>query len=375
MHVGMATVFQNTGRALSDHQIYLNELALADMAEPLGFESIWGVEHHFTDYTMCPDVVQFLSYMAGRTKHVRLGSMVVVLPWHDPMRVAEQVSMLDHLSGGRMILGLGRGAGKVEFDGFRLDMGDSRELFVEYGEALLKGLESGVMEYHGKHYRQPATAIRPAPYKILPRPHLCRGRQPRERAHHGQARRRPPDHPAEAVARGREGAHRVQHALPRDQRQRRAAADLGRLDLRRRKRRAGARDGDEIHRRLLPHGARPLPVRGAHMKNQRGYEYYAKMNEKLAVYGDQKAIEFFADLQVYGTPEQVYDKVLAIHKQTNNSAYVGVFSYAGMPHEEAARNMRLFAATVMPELRKFDAGATIDRVAMLPDLRFAVAAE
>ena len=82
---------------------------------------------------------------------------------------------------------------------------------------------------------------------------------------------------------------------------------------------------------------------GAHMKNQRGYEYYAKMNEKLAVYGDQKAIEFFADLQVYGTPEQVHDKIMAIHKQTNNSAYVGVFSYAGMPHEEAARNMRLFA--------------------------------
>ena len=88
MHVGMAAVFQNTGRALSDRQIYLNELALADMAEPLGFESIWSVEHHFTDYTMCPDVVQFLSYMAGRTRHVRLGSMVVVLPWHDPVRVA-----------------------------------------------------------------------------------------------------------------------------------------------------------------------------------------------------------------------------------------------------------------------------------------------
>ena len=83
---------------------------------------------------------------------------------------------------------------------------------------------------------------------------------------------------------------------------------------------------------------------GEHMKNQRGYEYYAKMNEKLAVYGDQKAIEFFADLQVYGTPEQVYEKIMTIHKQTNNSAYVGVFSYAGMPHEEAARNMRLFAS-------------------------------
>ncbi|MBL0901146.1 MAG: LLM class flavin-dependent oxidoreductase, partial [Reyranella sp.] len=163
----MAAVFQNTGRALSDRQIYLNETALADMAEPLGFESIWSVEHHFTDYTMCPDVVQFLSYMAGRTKTVRLGSMVVVLPWHDPMRVAEQISMLDHLSGGRMILGLGRGAGKVEFDGFRLDMGDSRELFVQYVEALLKGPGTLLMESIGNTYRPTPTANWPPPVKGL----------------------------------------------------------------------------------------------------------------------------------------------------------------------------------------------------------------
>jgi hypothetical protein len=98
------------------------------------------------------------------------------------------------------------------------------------------------------------------------------------------------------------------------------------------------------------------------------------MNEKLAVYGDQKAIEFFADLQVYGTPEQVHDKIMTIHKQTNNAGFVGVFSYAGMPHEEAARNMRLFASTVMPELKRFDAGTAIDGAQPLPDLRFAAAA-
>ena len=111
------------------------------------------------------------------------------------------------------------------------------------------------------------------------------------------------------------------------------------------------------------------------MKNQRGYEYYAKMNEKLAVYGDQKAIEFFVDLQVFGTAEQVYDKIMAIHGKTRNSGYVGVFSFAGMPHEEAARNVRLFARTVLPELKKFDAGGAIDRSTFLSDLRYAVAAE
>ena len=67
MHVGMAIIFQNPDHARTDREVYRNELRLADLAEPLGFESIWGVEHHFTDYTMCPDVLQFLTYMAGRT--------------------------------------------------------------------------------------------------------------------------------------------------------------------------------------------------------------------------------------------------------------------------------------------------------------------
>src|SRR5499427_9871487 len=114
---------------------------------------------------VCPDVLQFLTYMAGRTERARLGSMVVVLPWHDPMRVAEEVSMLDNISGGRLILGLGRGAGKVEFDGFRLPMDESRQRFVESAEMLLEGLERGYCEYAGTFVKQPRAAIRPAPFK------------------------------------------------------------------------------------------------------------------------------------------------------------------------------------------------------------------
>ena len=146
MNVGMGTVFQSPQKQITDYQVYRNELALADLAEPLGFESVWGVEHHFTDYTMCPDVIQFLTYMAGRTKRVQLGSMVVVLPWHDPMRVAEQVAMLDNLSDGRMILGIGRGLGRVEYEGFRLDMSESRGRFMESAQMLLDGLENGYCE-------------------------------------------------------------------------------------------------------------------------------------------------------------------------------------------------------------------------------------
>src|SRR5512141_2600679 len=125
MDVGLAIIFQGTDHSRSDLEVYQQELRLGAMAEPLGFQSIWGVEHHFTDYTMCPDVLQFLTYMAGRTRRLQLGSMVVVLPWHDPMRVAEEVSMLDNISDGRLIFGIGRGLGRVEFEGFRVSMDES----------------------------------------------------------------------------------------------------------------------------------------------------------------------------------------------------------------------------------------------------------
>src|SRR5258708_36891325 len=160
MHVGYGAVFQNPNNALSDAEIYRNELRLAEMAEPLGFDSIWGVEHHFDDYTMCPDVLQFLSYIAGRTSHVKLGTGVVVLPWHDPIRVAEQVSLLDHVSNGRVILGLGRGLARIEYDGFRIDQHEGRTLLVAYAELVLNALEDGFLDV-GKFSRQPRRQIRP----------------------------------------------------------------------------------------------------------------------------------------------------------------------------------------------------------------------
>ena len=165
MRVGYAPVFQNLDAPVPDHEVYARELRLAELAEPLGFDSVWSVEHHFTDYTMVPDVTQFLSYMAGRTRRVQLGSMVIVLPWHDPVRVAEEVAMLDNLSGGRMILGIGRGLGRVEFEGFRVPMDESRERFVESAQMVLQALETGFVEHEGRFTKQPRRAIRPAPFK------------------------------------------------------------------------------------------------------------------------------------------------------------------------------------------------------------------
>ncbi len=68
-----------------DLQVYEEEMWLADMAEPAGFDSIWSLEHHCTGYSMVPSPLQMLSYFAGRTRRVELGTAVIVLPWHDPL--------------------------------------------------------------------------------------------------------------------------------------------------------------------------------------------------------------------------------------------------------------------------------------------------
>lgn len=363
MHVGMAAIFQNPERHASDREVYRQDVRLADMAEPLGFESIWAVEHHFTDYTMCPDPLQFLTFMAGRTKTVQLGSMVVVLPWHDPLRVAEQVAVLDHLSEGRFVFGMGRGAGKVEFDGFRQDMGDSRERFVECAEAVLTALETGVMEYDGKFVRQPRVEIRPKPFKSFKGRTFAAAVSPESvpiMSKLGIGLLVIPQKPWDEVKKELE-AYRVgyrQHigAEPPPP----IAAGWTFID-------ESADRAYEMARKYIGGYWKTVlkhyQFAGDHLKTMKGYEYYGKMSDKIRQYGDDGAIDFFMNLQVWGTPEMVYDKILGVSDQIGSDTFTGVFSYAGMPWAEAERNMTLFAKTVMPELKKLPKAAERQRKA------------
>jgi alkanesulfonate monooxygenase SsuD/methylene tetrahydromethanopterin reductase-like flavin-dependent oxidoreductase (luciferase family) len=350
----MAAVFQNPHRSRTDREVYANELRLADLAEPLGYESVWGVEHHFTDYTMCPDVLQFLTYMAGRTQRAQLGSMVVVLPWHDPMRVAEEVSMLDNISGGRLILGLGRGAGRVEFDGFRLSMDESRQRFVESAEMLLDGLESGWCEYQGTFVKQPRAAIRPAPFKSFRGRTYAAAVSPESlpiMARLGVGILIIPQKPWHEVAKELDTYRVVYRQVNGVDAPPPISAGWTFCDTNAERAREQARRWiGGYYQTVLDH----YQFQGDHLAKTKGYEYYGKMAEKITEYGTDTVIDYFCNLQVWGTPEQCYDRILDIHRRTGNSHYVGVFSYAGMPYEEAERNIRLFAKEVMPQLRKLD---------------------
>src|SRR5260370_40973887 len=114
MKVGMTRELTSFG-GKPDHETYNDELTLADLAEGLGFDSVWCLDHHFTGYVMSPDPTQLLTYVAARTKRVQLGTAVIVLPWHDPVQIAEKIALLDVVSGGRTTFGFGRDPAPVAY--------------------------------------------------------------------------------------------------------------------------------------------------------------------------------------------------------------------------------------------------------------------
>ena len=352
MHVGSSIFFQNFQHKRTDLEVYQNELKLADLAEPLGFDSIWGVEHHFTDYTMCPDVLQFLSYMAGRTERVQLGSMVVVLPWHDPMRIAEQFSVLDHLSGGRAIIGVGRGLGRVEFEGFRLDMSESRTRFAESAKMLVDALENGVAEFDGELIKQPKVDIRPKPYKSFHGRTYAAAVSPESSlalAQLGLGILIIPQKPWSEV----ENELKAYRGIFQEVNGTLAPPPIVvgftfcHEDEDRAKEMASEYVGNYWDS-IMDH----YEFRSDHLKETKGYEYYGKFTEKIEQYGTQDVKDFFLDLQVWGTPDQCYDKIMSTRGRVGSDSFLAAFSFGAMPYDEVEKSMRLFAKEVLPRLKE-----------------------
>jgi alkanesulfonate monooxygenase SsuD/methylene tetrahydromethanopterin reductase-like flavin-dependent oxidoreductase (luciferase family) len=141
-------------------------------AERLGFRSVFLVEHHFTGAGQVSASLTLLAYLAARTRTIRLGTAVVVLPWHNPVLVAEQAATLDLLSGGRFEFGVGKGYRAGEFAGFCIPMDEATERFDEAVEIIRKAWTStGPFSHHGKRWHFDNIVVEPEPLQA-PHPPL-----------------------------------------------------------------------------------------------------------------------------------------------------------------------------------------------------------
>lgn len=138
-------------------------------AEALGYHSSFVTEHHFTGIGQVSATLTLLTYVAARTTRLRLGTAILVLPWHNPVLLAEQVATLDLLSRGRVDLGVGKGYRHNEFAGFAMPPDEAAPRFDEVLDVLVRSLASDEPFTHrGRYFRFDAVAVEPPPYQ---RPH------------------------------------------------------------------------------------------------------------------------------------------------------------------------------------------------------------
>ncbi len=167
MRFGMLHLFENPIEK-TEHQIIHEQMELMRAAEDLGFDSVWPAEHHFTEYGYCASPSLSLAAIASETKRIRLGTGVVVLPLNHPLRVAEDYAFLDHLSQGRVDLGVGRGYQPLEFQRYGVEQGTTREQFDEALQVIQQAWTKGRVDFEGRHFRFSDVPVRPRP---LQKPH------------------------------------------------------------------------------------------------------------------------------------------------------------------------------------------------------------
>jgi alkanesulfonate monooxygenase SsuD/methylene tetrahydromethanopterin reductase-like flavin-dependent oxidoreductase (luciferase family) len=351
MRIGVHMGYQNL-RGERDMDFFRKETQLMVEAEAMGFDFAACVEHHFTDYAACPDPLQALSWVAAKTKTIQLMPAAVILPWNDPVRVVEKTAMLDSLSEGRVILGMGRGAARREGNGCRKDIADSRELFDEAALIIMDGLETGTVKANTKHFQQPEVEIRPRPENWSRERMLMVSMSPSS---------------AEVAAEYGLKALRFSQG---DWSHSMAEINAYRATFEAKHSRSAppfvisdfvvcvdtekdvAKYTDNYFAKQFYQVATHYEWGGEHFKNMPSYATYAALGDAMnAAGGPEKAYKDYIGGNMIGTPEQLIEKDAMRKATVGEYEIIANFSYGGMSYEDAYAQMRRFADKVMPTLK------------------------
>jgi alkanesulfonate monooxygenase SsuD/methylene tetrahydromethanopterin reductase-like flavin-dependent oxidoreductase (luciferase family) len=313
---------------------YDKRLELIAFYDTSGFRTYHMSEHHSTPLNLTPSPSVFLAAVAQRTKRLRLGALVYVLPAHHPLRLAEEICMLDHLSRGRIEVGIGRGASPHELNYFGVDADVAQAMYVEAYQVILQSLTKSEVNFEGKHYQfknvpidlKPTQLPHPPLWYAVPVPEgaawpaqnkiniVCGGPLPRVREITDRYR-------AEWAAAGHSLA-----ALP--------LMGINRFvivaDTDREAMALGRRAWPSFHKSFMKlwklHGTQPR---------------FARMPEDFDTLVEHGG-------GIAGSPATVRDRVRAMTKEAGANYFISQFSFGDLAHEEVMHSVGLFAREVLP---------------------------
>ena len=353
MRFSLLTLGDNYEHLRSHEQFYQEVIEEGQYAEELGFDGFWVGEHHFqASQRVFPSPQMVLTAIAQRTKRIRLGTGVTVLPVNDPIRIAEDIAALDLMSHGRSCFGVGRGYQPHEFAGFHIAAETTKERLWECLEVIRLAWTREQFSYHGKFYQYEDLALLPRPLQKPTPPIWVAAASPgsaEEAARRGYAFSAvpfasgpSPEEVAGQLARYREAYVAAGHGEPpediphvfwshvtesTDQALREAEAGM--------KKKLG--------------GSTKVWVK----PGVSGYETFAKVGQFLAT----ATIEQIDTMAIFGDPQRCVERIRQYQAVGVNHIMV-MFDWGGMPQKTVFRSMELFAKHVMPNFRGVQSGQT-----------------
>src|SRR5574341_2663454 len=331
---------------VAEKQAFEELLEQIELTDRLGFDEAWFAEHHHSDYGMLSSPNLITAALSQRSKHLRFGNLVSVLPLYDPMRLAEECAMLDILTGGRLNVGRGRGVPKDDIK-HRLDRETAQARFEEGIEILLRAWTGETFSYSGKAWGYEEISCRPQPLQ-KPHPPIYYGATA-------------PDSPAMVARRG------WNLALSRQ-----PLANCARAIKSYRDTRAGignlSGNGDAIMVRdiyvadtdeqawkeAVPELSRfwQLATDNVWRGESVSPDDLTKFTERYAYYPGGLTVKRLDEwgTSLIGSPDTVIKKARAMIETAQPDSLVGMFSFGGLKHEQVVHSIELFGSKVIPAL-------------------------
>jgi len=162
MKVGVLQFF-SWSRRIPLATVYERALSRIEIMDQTGYDGVWLAEHHFNTYSVCPSINVMATHVAARTRTLRIGMAVSLAAFYHPLRLAEEVAMVDVLSGGRVNWGAGRGFDRTEFEAFGVPVEESSDRFRECVEIVLASWRSDRVSYRGRFWSYDGVEVLPKP--------------------------------------------------------------------------------------------------------------------------------------------------------------------------------------------------------------------
>jgi len=332
---------------VSHSELYRQHLGEVMVAEECGFQHYWFIEHHLTPHCPMPSPNLMIAAAARRTTRIRLGTMVNVLPYRNPLLLAEELAVLDNLTDGRLDVGIGRGLKPTEFQTFGMPMDESREMFLEAVEVMLGIWREETFAFKGKYFSVDKQTPLAPPLVQRPHPPLYVSAQTKESLRWAAKR----DLPFGQIDSKIPDCKRDQ-AFYREVQAASGYAPAPRLFLTREV--YLAESGEEARREALPYLMAYWDLWGRYAQFARegrlpdSYDAWRQRAPELCAMTYE---ELIAENMVFvGSPERVAAQIVEHQRELDVAVLVCVFQLGPLSHDRVVRSMRLFADAVLPRV-------------------------